>query len=205
MNKLNVAIIALIIIRFTTGCNSIISPLPPTSSPLHINTASSTPTTTMIPYYSPTIVPSKTPTNSPTMYPTINTKTFRLNEWYVDLIFNLAAKDNPKSYIDLDKMEIGDTPQSDLNYDVSGIYASLFPMNGALAISMGATNIKLEKCIEVSNTVTKYIIPEVYSGNHICILSNKNQMFLLTIDGISLPKHTSLYILRLLIKAENQM
>jgi hypothetical protein len=194
----------IIILQNATGCNS--GAISFTSEQPHLlgNTSLPTFTATMIPYYSPTITPSITPTTSPTMYPTINTRISKKTEWYIDLTFDWWSPDNPKSFIDLDTMELGESTQSDLHYKVSAgsdLFPSLWPLNGALAISMGSSNIKLEDCIGISNLLSKYIIPEVFIGNHICMLSNKGRMFLIKLGNLTVTNNNSLYKLSLLIVA----
>jgi hypothetical protein len=204
MKKIIIALIMIFILRNAIGCNSGTISFTSESSTLLIDTSLPPFTTTMILYYSPTITPSITPTTSPTMYPTINTRTNRMTEWYVYLTFNWWSTDNPKSFIDLDTMELSESPQSDLRYKVSGgsdLFPSLTPLNGALARSMGSSNINLEECIEVSNLLTKYIISEVFYGNHICMLSNKGRMFLIKLDSLTVTNQNSLYKLALLIVA----
>ena len=201
MNKKFVTLFVVIIIWNVQGCSSNSIMFARTIPPLPSNTISTTFTATIIPYYSQT----KTPTITPVTYPTINTQTFKMNKWSIDLFYDISAKDNPKSYIDLDTMEIGESLQSDLQYEVSGgssLFHSLYPMNAALAKSMGSSDINLENCINDINSLDKYLIPELYSGNHICILSNKGKMFVIVIGVIYFPENTSISKLPILVETE---
>ena len=105
----------------------------------------------------------------------------------IELSYDWRKGDDPKSFIDLDSMEIGESKESDLLFNVGGgtdLFVTLYPLNGALALSMGTEEISLSYCRDISDSFEKYSIPDVFVGNHICVLSNKSHIFLLRIEDL---------------------
>jgi len=197
--------LSIILLQATTGCN-----------PEKIST---TPTSILTIYFktentmSPTISQTKSPTISPTRFLTITnvsspTATIDYShtiERHVYLTYTIDAEDNPKSYLDLDTMEIGNTPQSDLQFSVSRGEITIGitdPLNGARSKGMGKGNIKLTDCLVDLNLYSEHSSADTYKGSHICFISNKNQFFLLWIDNIIQQTYDA-FTMSLLITAHN--
>ena len=99
----------------------------------------------------------------------------------------ITSEKNTNDTLDLDTMVIENTSRSDIQFFVSvGTmrWFLLYAINGAQSESKGTGNITLEDCID--KTVPTYQFkPDAFIGNHICYISNKNQLFLVYIENIT--------------------
>ena len=160
--------------------SSIVTPLPTTTHPITIASTN-------------------------TLLPTVNVTYSIIKQWFVNLIFDKSVDDNQKSFLDLDTMQIGENPQSDLRFDVGGgttEFFSLSFLNGAKAKSMGATNISLTDCKQQIVTINNVDILEIYTGNHVCVQSNLDRIFLLRIEGGGYSSNGLIVTLRLFITTD---
>jgi len=113
---------------------------------------------------------------------------------------------NPRSFIDLDTIEIGESPQSDIHFFVGGgntVIWGLILLNGARSKSMGAENIDLATCRTELNSFDEDVRFQLRTGNHICVFSNRNRFFLLRIEDGFYSASNAIYTLRLFIKTDN--
>ena len=170
--------LAAIFLQCTTGCNpgsTSLSPIPP-------YTISQT-TAVMTTH---TISPTKFPTDTPTLSPTSTPDYSRTIDNTVTLRYDIGVEENSKSFLDLDTMETGDTPQSDLHFAVtrgSMEWVLLGAINGAQKKERGYIKITLEDCFKEPDLDTP-AEPDAFIGNHLCIVSNKNRLFLIFIEDI---------------------
>jgi hypothetical protein len=201
-------ILIIVLIQNITGCNPGKNSPTYTISPTVSTTVSHTPTITLTASTtaSPTTLLTITPTASATVSPTITYTTSYVTQWYVDLIYDLTTEENPKSFLDLDTMEIVEGPQSDIKFDVgvgNMVIFALFIINGARSKSMGAGNIDLATCRKQINLFDEDTRFEIYKGNHICVLSNRGRMFLLRDENVTYSSDWNIITLRFFIKADN--
>jgi hypothetical protein len=100
-------------------------------------------------------------------------------------------------------MEIDESSQSDIQFEVGGgtkEYYGLYPLNGARAKSMGAGNINLSNCRDVSESLEIFVILQIYKGNHFCVISNKDRLFLFRDEGVTRSTDSIVITIHLFIK-----
>jgi hypothetical protein len=93
---------------------------------------------------------------------------------------------NHTAYLDLDTMEIGNTPQADLQFFTiiaSTEWISLVPQNGAKLGFKGKEEITLSDCY-MDPTFGEQKYSNAFKGNHLCALSNNDKIFLLVVEDI---------------------
>jgi hypothetical protein len=186
-----IVLLEIILLQTTPGCNpGRVSPTPlstPTTSPMTTATITLTNSPTRFSTSTSTLSPTTTPDYSHTI------------EKRVILSFDIFAVDNNKSFLDLDKMGIGDTPQCDLQFSISKgtmIVGIMQPLNGALSKSMGRGNIKLDECRGDTGSYTEYHKADTFKGSHICFISNEDRYYLLYLENIVQQTHIfTLYLL----------
>jgi hypothetical protein len=204
-----IIILTIVLLQSTTSCNpgkgSLSTIISPTTSPTISYTITPTTIQSFTPLPSPTISPTFPSIPSPTKSSALTLIHSNITQWYIKLIYDISAADNPKSFLDLDAMEIVESPQSDLQYVVGGgsmVVEGLLPLNGARAKSIGDGNVNLVDC-KGSEPFVEWDIPEIFTGNHICVISNENRLFLLRIEeGFNYPVN-GIFSLLLFIKMDN--
>jgi hypothetical protein len=185
-----------ILMQGTTGCNPGKSP----ASQVPSYTASHTKTATISLTYSPTRNHPSTSTVSNTSTPDFThtivsrvTLRFDFNNNY-----DFSAEDKLRTYLDLDSMESGDTPQSDLHFYAtfgSSEWIWLEAINGATTRSRGPNKITLQDCYKEPDLATP-VKSDVYVGNYLCAVSNKNRIFVIFIENlIKKPTYDSIILL----------
>jgi hypothetical protein len=199
------AFLAIVLLQTTTGCNpeksSPYLKISPTISPSITPTTSPTNTPTVFHMTFPTTISTPSLTTSPTITPT----TSNITQWYIELIYDKTATENPKSFLDLDAMEISASPQSDLQFRVgrgTTEYYWLDPINDARAKSMGAGNVDPSDCKDVLDSFDGAGIFAIFKGNHFCVISNKDRFFLLRDEGVARSADHAIIKIRLFIKMD---
>ena len=107
------------------------------------------------------------------------------------LTYDSASTEHSEASLDLDTGAMLDGSAADLALVVSGgttLFNVLEPVNGANALSAGTEEISVEDCRQRAASLSSGSIPEVFAGNHLCILTNQDQWALVTIDKVSNPK-----------------
>jgi hypothetical protein len=101
---------------------------------------------------------------------------------------------DPNAGIDLDTMELGISPATDLQMDVSkgsvGVFIELIPQNGAKGISMGAGSVSPADCQSSGDQLDTHSILDWSAGNQICFLTNRQRFVLLRIMETEYPSYT---------------
>ena len=183
--------IALVGLPTVLGCSLMTVNPSPTSTQFSTQTSSPFPTDTIqstllsSPPLTATNSPSKdTPIPAATTVASGSSSTAQPGEGNFELLFDYNAADNPKASIDLDTMVIREDVLSDLQLVVSGgsqLFNMLRPVNGARGKSMGKDSVSLAECNNSVDSFGDFYIPELFSGNHLCVLSNLGRMVLLTV------------------------
>lgn len=110
-----------------------------------------------------------------------------LRQGSVTLAVDPEQPDNPAAYLDLDMGVTGDVTTGDISFTVSGgstLFNLLQPVNGAMAGSAGVSEPGLAGCRRMLESLSEGSIPEVTSGNHVCVLTNQHHLSQLQIDEV---------------------
>jgi hypothetical protein len=192
-------IIGIVLVILQTACKTEKKIYPTfTLQSIYTNTFSTTPTPTSTLSLIYTKILTNTPiftrtfTHSPTI--TIDysrTVTNRIKLIYYFDRYGPYGDDIPEnlewSYLDLDTLTLGKTPQSDLHYSTS--LGSMFwywlnAINDAKEWTKGNIDIGLKDCYNKSIPNEDYE-SRTYEGNHMCVVSNRNRLFLVYIDRLN--------------------
>jgi hypothetical protein len=164
-------------------------------------TNSKTPTST----FTSTITSSFTPTSTSTItltpdYSRTITKQVRLiyyTGWDGSTFTHSDPRNDKTAYIDVDTMELGNTPKSDLYFNVSigsMLWYWLNAINGAQEWSKGKIDVRLKDCYNDS-LPNDELESDTYVGNHVCVISNNNRLFLVYIEHINFQyEYATIYL-----------
>ncbi len=102
--------------------------------------------------------------------------------------YDYEPPDTPDAYLDLDTGTVGNTIDSDIKFIVSGgsdMFNVLYPVNGALASSMGVDEPGFDRCKDSVDSLADWNIPEVFPDNYLCVLTNQGRLAQLQIDVVN--------------------
>jgi hypothetical protein len=91
------------------------------------------------------------------------------------------------SYLDLDSLTIGKSPESDLHFTTSlgsMLWYWLQAINGAKEWTKGKNEIGIKDCNNKSIPNEEFE-SRTYEGNHMCVISNKSKLYLIVIDRLN--------------------
>jgi len=172
---------------------------------LNINTTTHKPTVTtsqtLTSTSSLTITSSFTPASTSTPdYSRTITKQVKLiyyTGWDGSTFTHNDPRNDMTAFIDLDTMELANTTKSDLDFNVSigsMLWYWLNAINGAQEWSKGKIDISLKDCYNEKLPNDNYE-SDTYVGNHVCVVSNMNRLFLVYIEHLNFQyEYATIYI-----------